>query len=461
MRAILLIPLLLASLLFVAPPARSAPDQAELGLWDCVARAVRLHPQVRAGRARVSQAGAQVALDRTAFHPELNVSAGYTGQSYVPEIPIPGRPIRLGDHDEALVSLESGYLLQDWGKRERRLEGDLSLRQAGEQSLQAVRAQVALEAGHGYLRLLGARRGEAIARDEVAIAGEHLRQLEALHGQEMLTKDEVLKGRVYLERSRIELVRAEHAVRLARARLLQVTVLPLDSPVEFADTLAAVPVGFEGEGELERALARRPELEAYASRLRALEAAEAALAGDRHPQVSLFASGHYGRPGPDQFRNDWLAYARAGVRAEWNFWDWGRQDLGRQQLRARQEELRAETGAYRRNIALELEEAVLRQSEAGQRLELSGLALESAREQFRVVSARFEQAQVTHTEYLDALSELTAAGFQEASARVDLAQAGWQRAYVNGELAGELRARWPGLAVELGNEDQFSPEELR
>ncbi len=42
----------------------------------------------------------------------------------------------------------------------------------------------------------------------------------------------------------------------------------------------------------------------------------------KHPMVSAFAQGGYGRPGLNMLSNDFEAYAIVGIRLSWNIWEW-------------------------------------------------------------------------------------------------------------------------------------------
>jgi len=433
---------------FFWPGLSQGAQAEELGLWECVRAAVTDHPVVRAGLWRVAQSQAAVDEDQTLFKPDFSFGASYAANSYVAEIPLPKGPMALGGHHDAKLSLEAGHLLYDWGRRKNMLEGDIQLRQASSQSLRQLRERLGLEAGISYLRLLGARREMRIAGRSVETADAHYKHLAALNSQGLITYDEVLKGEVHLEQTRIMLNRSSNRVKLAQAQLLQQMGLPMESRVSFEDSAAGIPEPLPPEQGIELSLSRRPELAAYNARLSALESLGASVQADNKPAVRVFAAGNFARPGIDMYRNEWIGYARAGVGLDWKFWDWGRKDYRVSKIKAQWEETLAERRVLEQQIALELKSASLEEEEARDRLALAGKALQAADEHFRIVSARFDQAQVTNTEYLDAREQATISALEYSGAFVDLAIARWRLAYVSGQLAVEIESRWPGLAKE-------------
>ena len=438
-----LIPLILAGL-----PAPLAAGE-EMGLWDCVEAAVTGHIAVKAGRWRVEQARNTVEQDRTLFKPDFSFGAHYTANSYVPKIPLPGRSLSLGGHNDTGVILEVGQLLYDWGARRDKLEADQDQQQSSFESLRALREHLAFEAGAGYLRLLAARSERKIAERSVETADEHYRHLQALGNSGLLTYDEVLKGKVHLEQARLMLSRGANAEKLARSELLLRVGVPLTSATEFADSAGEIPQPLPAESRLDSALARRPELAAYDSRLASLESMAAGLASENKPVLRLFANGNVARPGIDQFRNEWIGYGRAGIGMSWNFFDWGRKDFAVAKIKAQWEETLADRRILGQQIALEVEQSSLTAEEAGQRLSVAHSGLDAAGEHFRIVRSRFEQGQITNTEFIDAEDEETVSAIEVARAELDLGMARWQLAYATGELTARIDERWAEKQTDL------------
>jgi outer membrane protein TolC len=318
----------------------------------------------------------------------------------------------------------------------------MRLLESGGQSLRSVKERLALEAGAGYLELLGARRQVRINERSVEVAREHHRHLLALHETGLATYDEVLKAEVHLEQARIKLAAGRNRVELARAQLLERMGLPSGSGFTFADTCDDLPVPQVSDRTVDRALNLRPVLAGYHSRIASLEAVAASLNADNLPTVSLFVTGTAARPGIDMFRKEFIEYARAGVVMDWKVWDWGAKSNRLARIEARKRELAAEKTDLERRIALELERESLWEKEAEDRLGLAQKALTAAREHFRLVGERFDQGQVTNTEYIDSQEEAAASELEVSRAEIDLALARWRLAYVCGLLTVELDRRF-------------------
>lgn len=430
--------------LAAVPAARA---ETAMGFWDCVERAVKSHPLAASGAWRVEQAARVVDETGTAFRPQLKFSGNYSVASYVPEVNFPGRNVRIGDHDDLSLVVQADYLLYDWGRRRAALEADRSQLEAAGCSLGSLRQDLAYGAGTAFLALQGAASERRVAETSLATAQAHLKDLQAIYDTGRLTWDEVLNVQVRVDEAQVRLNSAGYRVQTARAELLRSLGLAMDDMQAFADTAEGVPAPSADSYALESVLAARPDLAVYGVQAAALDSRSTAIAAEDKPTLSLFANGTAAQPGIDQFRNEFIQYARAGVALNWEFWDWHRKDYRLAQNESRKQALLAEGSDLAGRIALELERSRLQERETADRLDLTAKALESATEHFRLLGARFEQGLATNTEYLDSENQLTVSRLNRVHAWIELELARWRLAYVSGSLYKQIRSRWP--EVEL------------
>jgi len=462
-RLILLPEMFFLTVCLAVPDARAAA----LGLWDCVGLAVKNHPLAVSGDWRVKDAAGAVDESGVAFKPEFRFNGSYSAGSYVPEVSFPGRSMLIGDHDDLTLSVQADYLLYDWGRRDAAREAERSQLDAAGRALGAIRQDLAFRAGAAFLALQGARSEREAAAVSVSTAESHLNDLRALYGAGRLYYDEVLNGEVRLEQARVRLNRSGYQVELSRAELLQCLGFQPDDPAEFADMAEGAPVPPSDGYALEKALSARPDLAVYNVRAEALDHRSSAIGAIDKPMVSLFVSGVAAQPGVDQFRNEFIQYARAGVAVNWEFWDWRRKDFSLARNESQKQALLAEGRDLAVRIGTELERARLQEKEASDRLTLTLKTLEAAEEHFRLIGTRFSQGVATNTEYLDSEAQLTTSRLERIQARIALEQARWRLAWVSGSLSREINARWPETDVRTGRDagmkemDQQSKGEAR
>jgi outer membrane protein TolC len=412
-----------------------------LGLWDCVKLAVGSHPVAEAGRWAVRGAEQKLSGDNTLRRPSFSTTAHYTARTYVPEIPIPTGPIRLGDHHDAGVGVEASYLLYDWDRRDFLLETDRRELETAARLLDTRREALAYQAGAGFILLQAARRNVEIAASAIATAEAHLKDVQSMLDHGLATPDVVLKARVRVEQARVEEDRGRNSLEVARAQLLQRMGLPLSDPVEFGEAVESIPDA--DELPLTEVFVRRPELESFEMRMAALETRAALLARGGKPNLMVFAGADYARPGADQFRNEWITYGRAGISFQWEFFDWGRSGYEARRVDASRMELTFERNVKRAEVALEVKTARLDTDHARGRVALAGNARQAAEEHLRVVGNLFDQGQVTSSEFLDAQEEVTVSSLELSRAGYEYDLARWRLALATGELQQEIERRWP------------------
>jgi outer membrane protein TolC len=415
-----------------------------LGLWGCVEKAVRGHPVAEAGRWSVEGARRQLDRDNTLLLPELTTEAHYSARTYIPEIPLPGGAIDLGDHHDAGVGVGVSYLLYDWDRRKLLLEADRRDVEAEARILDNRREFLAYEAGSAYLLLQAARRNVEISRSAISTAEAHLKDVQSMLDHGLATPDVVLKARVRVEQAKVEADRRENALEVARANLLQRMGLPLTSETEFGEAVEEIPT--DPDHMLTSIFSSRPHLQVYDSRLAGLESRAAMQSAGDKPSVRLFAGADYARPGIDQFRNDWIAYGRAGVALRWEFYDWGRSGYEARKTEALRMELTHERNVKRADVALAVKTARMDAGHARRRVELADNALDAAREHFRVVGNLFDNGQITSSDFLDAQEEVTVSSLEHSRAGYELDLARWRLALATGELEKEIDRRWPEAA---------------
>jgi outer membrane protein len=238
---------------------------------------------------------------------------------------------------------------------------------------------------------------------------------------------DVLRVRVAGANARQQAIQANSEGVARRATILAQIGIPPDAAVEFSEPAALL----EGEGTqaapAEHAESRRPELaESRASARAADDDAQARLYA-LLPSVDVVAA-HVHTTGltlspPDQ--------SYVGIRASWNFWEWGAGYSSWRAAQAAAETQGDEVESVRRQIGAEV---VIRRTQldaATNAVNVAREAIASAEEAYRVTSHQSRVGTATTTDLLDALAALT-------QARLNLARASYERAVAQVALAHAL-----------------------
>jgi len=132
-----------------------------------------------------------------------------------------------------------------------------------------------------------------VSRETVAQREQHLAMARARLAAGVATEVDVLRSQVNLANAQPELIRAENAIRQARAVLNNLLVRPIDYPTEAVGELAFVPLSRVDRDQLARhAIDRRPELQRL--RINELEAEAQKKLANAESRLRLDFSGQYG-----------------------------------------------------------------------------------------------------------------------------------------------------------------------
>lgn len=293
--------------------------------------------------------------------------------------------------------------------------------EAAVEDASATRADLALRVQEAYWTLHKAEAGLDVLNEAVAQVEAHLKDVQNLREVGMATNSDVAGVLTRRSEVRLQLVEAQNAVRMAALNLNHLIGLDLNERVRTVDSVRVRPVTESPDDLIRMALAQRPELSAFESRLQALDAGVKAAGAARYPQVHAVGNLRYANPNPyvfppeSKFTGTW----DAGVSVSFDLWNWGRTRAKTGQARARLDQAEEQYLQARELIALDVERRRLEVENAAETIEAAMQAVEAAREFFRETQDRFAQGVATSAEVLDAEMALRNAGFRLSQARAD------------------------------------------
>jgi len=418
-------------------PADSEPAAA-LTLDQAVERALARAPSLEQARAlgRAAEADARAARGRRLPLVELN--AGYTRQSDVPELvlALPGAPPRTifpNIPDNYRTRLGASVPLYTGGRISALVEAAEGERNAAAEEVQSTAADLVLETIAAYWSLVTSRETERVLSDALAAYDAHLRDARNRREFGLAASNEVLAVQVERDRAELARLRATSAASLADANLSRLLDLPPGTRVEPVEPLER-PAAPDVDVELlvTAALAARHDRAALASRVATADAQTRAERAARLPQLAASAGFDYANPNrkilpPDPRWNDtWDVSLTLSL----NVFDGGRTSAAVARAEARAEAARRRLEDLDRRIRLHVIRAALDLSTAQAAVAVAERALEAGRENRRVAADRYREGLIQSSELLDAETALLRAGLDrtEALTQVRLAVAALDRA---------------------------------
>ena len=321
--------------------------------------------------------------------------------------------------------------------------------QMAEQGRQLTAQEVLVEVDEAYALLVKARELAGVARAYSRLLAELERTVESAIRHGMRTRNDLLKVKVNLNRSQLDVTRADHAERLARMNLCHVIGLPLDSAV-----CVTAPrwqeVSKQAEAAVEKgaggaSLERRPEYALLDQQTQMARQQVKMTRADFLPQLAAFATGGYAYGGKvkvdattalagtqtlydhtlaDQFT------ASAGVSLSVPLFHFGER---RGKIRSAKAALRMaeiDRADKTEQMQLELAQACNALDEQLSACRIAALSVEQATENLRLSRSAYDAGTETMSDLLEAQALWQQAKAEEIDARAQLIQAlsKWQKA---------------------------------
>jgi len=414
--------------------ARAAPPASEetggpLTVEDCVRIALRNNRTVAIAGTDVKTSRAAAIGAWSRFLPNVTANTfwdrltqGPTERAVLNERT--GEIIVAPTESEAFVSYSMGLsatqTLFDWGAV-KNVAAARARVAASLYSMRATEQDIAFQVKQQFYTLVKAEKLLEVTQKSRERSLKQLERAQSLFDLGSVARSDVLKAKVDVAQSELDLIAARNSVELERARLAKLLGLPVDRRVEVQADLSISEQNFNAEELLEKARLLRPDLKAAAERLNAARASLSAARAGSYP--SLFSYFNW-RWRDEEFPRSTRDLTRkstwtVGMGIQFPIFDGmlTRSNVG--QARAGLEAALKQYEDLELQVALEIKEALLALEEARQRLRVSEEQLASAEESYKLAKEQYDVGLGTILELTDAGVELTTAESQKVQAITD------------------------------------------
>ena len=431
-------PLLIIGMVMSVVLPAATQEGVPLTLAEALERASATSPRLGQLEALREAAAAGLAGARAERMPRVDLSAGYTRNSDVPEftLNLPGAGSRtlfpnIPDNWRA----HAGLTLPLWTAG--RIEGGIAA--AGSQleaaglDVTGARSDLLLETRNAYWSLVTAKASARVLAEALESYEAHLTDARNRFDFGVAARNEVLSVQVERDRAELSRLAAENAAEVANANLVRLTGLPPGTRIDPVEPLDAPAVP---EQQMEALVAAaeeaRPELAALQQRIAAARASVGIRRAGNRPQAGLSLGYDYARPNPrilpprDEFEGTWSA----GVSVSLTAFDGGRTAAAVAQAEAQVAALESQLEEARQGLRLEVTARLFELRNARAALAVTNGTTEAARENLRVARDRYREGVIPSSELLDAETALLRAGLDQtdAATRVQVALARLERA---------------------------------
>ena len=393
---------------------QTPPAGERLTLSQAVDLALKNNPSVKAADAYAEAVRRAEAEAKAGYYPRVDFSEGFTRSnnpvfvfsSLLNQRQFSEQDFQLGSlnfplpHDNFQTLFAAHTALYDAGQtkhhiREARLET-----QAAKHGMERTSQEVIFSVIRAYLNDLLAAEGVRVAEASVASSEADLSRAQTRQAQGQALSSDVLSATVQLAQAKEELISTRNGVAIAQAGLNVAMGVPEDAPNQTHRPLseAAFDRGTLAERQ-QRALTARPDYQQ--SLIGKEEAANGAgtARAEFLPTLNAFGSWEIDNETfTSHGGNSWMA----GATLNFNLFDGGARRARLAESHARERQAEALRDQLASAIRLQVREAFLNLTAAGERVEVSRQSASQSQESLRILQNRYEAGLVTITDVLSA-----------------------------------------------------------
>lgn len=373
--------IMILSLLFpsTAKAANNTESSAKYNLEQCIAIALEKHPYIKASAGSIKASESKVGQAKANYYPQLSLSTGYQRIG-----PASSSGSGTDPYNQYSASVDLGMTLFDFGKTSTQVEiQDLSLN-ASRADYDDVVTQVVLNVKNAYYNLLQTQRNRDVATDTMKQFQQHLDQANAFFRIGTKPKFDVTKAEVDFGNARLNVLKAENAVRSARLTLKDVMGVPENADFSVVDNLAFRKSDLLLNDVLNTAYSNRPNLRSVIAKREATERSISLAQKGYYPVLS--GSAGYGYSGTDfPVDKGWNAGASLSV----PIFNGLSTKYQVDEARANLEILKANESSIRQGIQLDVQQAYINVQDTAQQISMAEMTVLQAKENYDLASGRY------------------------------------------------------------------------
>ncbi len=340
-----------------------------LTLERCIEIAVKKQPNIVAAVNTADVNQSKVSEAKANYYPQIDWSSGYS---------------RTSSSDQYSSSVTLKQNIYDFGKTSTQVNIQSLNLDSSKSDLENITAQIILNVKQAYYGVLQAKKNRDVADETVKQFKSHLEQAKGFYEVGTKPKFDVTKAEVDLSNSRLNLIKATNAFKVAIATLNNAMGVPEAPEYTVEDNLSFKEYGITFEEAIDRAYKNRPDLASVVFKREAAEKSIKLANTGYYPVVAGNAA--YNRSGEKfPLSEGW----DAGVTLSFPIFSGFFTKYQVEEAKANLDVFKANEELLRQNIFLEVQQAYLNLKEAEERIPVAELIVKQAEENLELANGRY------------------------------------------------------------------------
>ena len=382
------------------PLAASAADEIKPGetldLSRCIAIALKNHPAIKGAAGGLKASESRVSQARSGYYPQADLSSGYSRNHASGTSGSLDSGRTSYDHYQSSFNLNG--TLYDFGKTSAQVDVQSLGADASRADLDDTASRIVLGVKQAYYGMLQAMQSKIAYAETVVQFSRHLDQARRFYEVGTKPRIDVTNAEVDLSQARLNLLKADNALRIARISLNNAMGVPDAPAYEVNDSTAYQDYPMDLATALARGYAARGDLASATAKREAAERSIDLARTGYYPVLS--GSAGYGWSGQEfPLDKQWTVGAALNFPLFSGF-------LTRSQVeeaRANLETARANEEHIRQGIRFDVEQAFSNLTESRERIVLTELTVRQAKENRELAQGRYAAGVGNTIEVTDAL----------------------------------------------------------
>jgi len=354
-----------------------------LNLERCIEIALRKNPAIVAARNTVNVNESRVGQARAGYLPVIDWTSSASRTSAGPR-----QTFGLRTGSALYNSYSTGFTLNqniyDFGKTSTQVEIQRLNLDSSRSDLENVSEQVILNVKQAYFGVLQARRNRIVSEEAVRQFQLHLEQAKGFYEAGTKPKFDVTKAEVDLSNAKLNLIKADNALRIAIVSLNNAMGVPDAPEYTIEDNLSFQKYEMTLEDALSKAFENRHDLRSIITKRQAAETSVELAKKNYYPVLT-------GSAGYNYAGNEFPLTRGWNIGATFTFpiFSGFLTKYQVEEAKANLNVLKANEESIRQTVILEVQQAFLNLKEAEERIPTAELTVKQAEENFEIATGRY------------------------------------------------------------------------
>lgn len=373
--------------------------QETITLEECYALVHKNYPLAKQHDLLTKQQELDLAVIKTKKLPQLNVDAQATYQSDVTSIPIviPGSSIEPPNKDQYKATASINQLIYDGGLIDASSEVKKTELKTQQKQLEVTLYQLKQQVNQLYFSILLLQEKRDLLISNKTQLQTTLKEVKAgvKFGMLLPSSDSVLEA---------ELLKIEQ--QFTEIEFSKISLLKTLSDLIGYDITTNIQLeNSEISTNFETAI-KRPELALFQLQKEQIEASEQLIVKKNAPKLVGFATGGYGNPGLNALDNSFQTFYMAGLKVNWNIFDWNASKKERKSLQVNKEIIDNQQEIFTLNTTIELNQQQAEIDKIAAIIETDKAIIELRKQVLKSSNSQLKNGVITASAYITELTNL-------------------------------------------------------